>query len=100
MATAGPDFRFREVNPALCQMLGYSLDELIGASFLDFVHPDDRAVCLQHGTAMAAGQLARLQLEERFLQKSGEPIWPRGRLSAASCRACDHRRHIGARVIF
>jgi PAS domain S-box-containing protein len=75
MATAGPDFRFREVNPALCQMLGYSLDELIGASFLDFVHPDDCAVCLQHGTAMAAGQLARLQLEERFLQKSGEPIW-------------------------
>ena len=38
-AMAGLDFRFRAVNPALCAMLGYTEDELIGRSFLDIVHP-------------------------------------------------------------
>jgi PAS domain S-box-containing protein len=74
-ATAGPDFRFREVNPALCAMLGYTADELVGMSFLDIVHPADRDTCLRHGTAMMSGEIAHVQLEERFLQKSGGPIW-------------------------
>jgi PAS domain S-box-containing protein len=74
-ATAGPDFRFREVNPALCAMLGYTADELVGTSFLDIVHPDDRDGCRRDGGAMAAGEITHFQREERFLQKSGAPIW-------------------------
>jgi PAS domain S-box-containing protein len=74
-ATAGPDFRFREVNPALAAMLGYAADELIGMSFLDVVHPDDRDGCRRDGAAMAAGEIAHFQREERFLHKSGAPIW-------------------------
>ncbi|HSU07470.1 MAG TPA: PAS domain S-box protein [Acetobacteraceae bacterium] len=74
-ATAGPDFRFREVNPALCRMLGYSADELIGMSFLDLVHPDDRAECLRQGSALIEGTLPRIQLEERFIRKAGDVLW-------------------------
>ena len=74
-ATAGPDFRFREVNPALCTMLGYTADELTGTSFLDIVHPADRDTCRRHGTALATGEIEHFQLEERFLRKSGETIW-------------------------
>ena len=29
------------VNPAFCEMSGYSADELIGVNFRDFVHPED-----------------------------------------------------------
>ena len=74
-ATAGADFRFREVNPALSAMLGYQADELIGISFLDIVHPDDRDDCRRGAAAMAAGEIAHFQREERFLPKSGAPVW-------------------------
>jgi PAS domain S-box-containing protein len=74
-ATAGPDFRFRSVNPALCRMLGYREDELIGRELLDFVHPEDRETCLAQGRALIAAELSQIQLEERFLKKSGDPIW-------------------------
>jgi PAS domain S-box-containing protein len=74
-ATAGPDFRFRAVNPALCHMLDYAEEELVGRSFLDFVHPEDRETCLANGRALIAGEVAQIQLEERFLRKSGDPVW-------------------------
>ena len=48
-AMAGLDFRFRAVNPALCAMLGYTEEELVGRSFLDIVHPDDREICAALG---------------------------------------------------
>ncbi len=74
-AMAGLDFRFRAVNPALCNMLGYTEDELIGRSFLDVVHPDDRARCAQLGRSLIDGLAPQIQIEERFQRKSGEPLW-------------------------
>ena len=74
-ATAGPDFRFHEVNPALCRMLGYTANELTGTSFLDLVHPDDRPECLRQGQGLVDGTLSRVQLEERFIRKSGDLLW-------------------------
>ncbi len=74
-AMAGRDFRFRAVNPALCEMLGYTEDELIGRSFLDIVHPDDRENCAAQGRALLEGTTPRIKLEERFVRKSGEALW-------------------------
>lgn len=76
-ATADREFRFREVNPALCEMLDRTKEELVGTSFFDLVYPDDRAICLEKATALIEGRIAQIQLEERFLRKSGEPFWVR-----------------------
>jgi len=32
---------FRNVNPALCKLLGYTEDEMLGKSLLEFIHSDD-----------------------------------------------------------
>ena len=74
-AMAGLDLQFRAVNPALCAMLGYSADELIGRSFLDIVHPDDRDRCAALGLALADGSIPQVQVEERFVRKSGDTLW-------------------------
>jgi PAS domain S-box-containing protein len=74
-AMAGLDLRFRAVNPALCKMLGYTEAELLGLSFLDIVHPDDRDACAAMGKSMADGSMPQIQIEERFLRKSGDPLW-------------------------
>lgn len=75
--TAGPDFRLRSVNPALCRMLGYAVEEMIGKNLLDIVHPDDRTNCMAMGQALVHGQQPQIQMEERFLHRSGAPIWVR-----------------------
>jgi PAS domain S-box-containing protein len=74
-ATADLEMRFREVNPALCRMLGYSAEELVGKPLMDLVHPDDRDECLRQGRALLNGSIPRLQIEERFLHRSGQPLW-------------------------
>jgi PAS domain S-box-containing protein len=76
-AMAGADFRFRAVNPALCDMLGYAAEELIGRSFLDLVHPDDHARCAAMAQALVDGSAPQIQLEERFVRKSGDTLWVR-----------------------
>jgi PAS domain S-box-containing protein len=76
-ATADREFRFREVNPALCEMLDRTKEELVGISLFDLVYPDDRAICLEKGRALIEGRITQVQLEERFLRRSGEPFWVR-----------------------
>lgn len=41
MSVVGLDFLFAKVNRALCSMLGYSEEELIGRSLLEITYPDD-----------------------------------------------------------
>ncbi len=74
-AMADLDFRFRSVNPALCAMLGYTERELIGRRFLDVVHPDDRELCSRLAASLIDGLAPQIQVEERFLRKSGDPLW-------------------------
>jgi PAS domain S-box-containing protein len=45
IAMADLDMRLHYVNPAFCNFLGRSADELIGRSQIEFVHPDRRAAC-------------------------------------------------------
>jgi diguanylate cyclase (GGDEF)-like protein/PAS domain S-box-containing protein len=45
------------LNPVTCQSIGYSAGELMGRSFLDFIHPDDRNL-------VAGNYLKRLKGED------------------------------------
>ncbi|MFK7701963.1 PAS domain-containing protein [Pseudomonas caspiana] len=62
------------VNPAWTQVLGWSDDELVGKSFLDFLHPEDDVI-----TAAAAADLSRgisfSSFENRYLHKDGSYRW-------------------------
>jgi len=81
MATADLEGRFRQANPALSCMLGYSAEELTQLCYLDIVHVDDREECERQSRAAAAGEISDLQLEGRFVRKSGDPIWLRLNIS-------------------
>ncbi len=72
---AAPDLRFRAVNPALCQMLGHAESELVGRNLLELVHPADRGQCESMVHSLVDGSLPQVQVEHRFVHKSGRMFW-------------------------
>jgi PAS domain S-box-containing protein len=65
---------FVRLNPMFSIKLGYSNDELRSRSFLDFVHPDDRATTIE-----VMGQLQQgsdvAEFENRYLCRDGSYLW-------------------------
>jgi diguanylate cyclase (GGDEF)-like protein/PAS domain S-box-containing protein len=64
-----------EANPALCKMLGYSKEQLIGVDFKDITHPDDVEVSVTHHRNLVAGIIANYHFEKRYIHKQGHELW-------------------------
>jgi PAS domain S-box-containing protein len=74
MALQGLDGRYLRVNRALCQMLGYSAEDMLATSVQTMVHPDDRDVDLAHDSQMLAGEIRSYQTEKRYVHKLGREV--------------------------
>lgn len=69
------DGRWREVNPALTKLTGYTESELLGMTFQDITHPEDLDADLQQLEQLLAGEIASYQIEKRYLTASGAVVW-------------------------
>lgn len=66
---------FTYVSPNWTEMLGHDVSEVIGRSFIPFVHPDDVERCQQFfGTVIATGE-KKSKVEYRVLHKNGSWRW-------------------------
>ena len=75
IALVAPDGRWLEVNPKLCEIVGYGREELLSLAFQDIAHPDDRETGLDRARRLLAGEIQTYALEKRYLRKSGGPAW-------------------------
>jgi PAS domain S-box-containing protein len=67
MALVAPDGGWIQVNRALCDIVGYSRDELLGgATFQDITHPDDLETDLGYVRQMLDGAIDTYQMEKRY----------------------------------
>jgi PAS domain S-box-containing protein len=80
----GTDGRFLSVNPALCEMLGYSKKELEQLSFNDVTADEDQQLGSDFVTRAIAGDIRTAHFEKRYLRKDGRVIW--GFVSSAFVR--------------
>ena len=71
MALVALDGRFVRVNRALCEIVGYSSDELTGLTFQAITHPDDLDADLALKGQLARGEIPRYQLGKRYIRKDG-----------------------------
>ena len=76
-----PNGRFMKVNPAMCQLLGHSEQELMAMDFQALTHPDDVESNLANFHALLAGKAASSQFEKRYLHRDGRVIWAQLSLS-------------------
>ncbi len=67
--------RFLEINPAMQNILGYTLDELKGLSMAEITYPDDLASDFALFQEVLEGKYRYYQIEKRFFHKSGKIIW-------------------------
>lgn len=75
MALVGLDFRFMKVNSRLCQMLGYSEDEMKKLTFPDITHPDDILSDVELAGRMFRGEIPNYRIEKRYIKKNGQVLW-------------------------
>ena len=67
--------RFRYVNPQLCEMLGYTEQELLAMTVKDISHPGDANVTDDLRDQLRSGAIKSFKMEKRYLRKDGSPIW-------------------------
>ncbi len=71
-------------NPALCEMLGYTAEELRGLTFADFTDSRDVYLDLKFFRDLMAGQREGYRMEKRYVRKDGTVFW--GTLNVALAR--------------
>ncbi len=64
------------INPAICNIMGYTESELLGLRFQDLIHPDE----MEHHLTLFRDKLknrtgATAETESRFVRKNGDTVW-------------------------
>ena len=75
MAIVALDGRWLEVNPALCQMLGYSEAELQATNFQAITYPADLDDDLAKVEQLLSGEINSYQMEKRYVHQQGNLVW-------------------------
>ena len=66
-----------QCNPAYCEMLGYTEDELRHVDFAQLVHHEDRDANQAELQRLLMDELPYLEIENRYVHKNGQPVWVR-----------------------
>ncbi len=69
------DGQWLEVNQTLCDILGYSREELQTKTFQDITHPDDLNADLAYVRRLMAGELQNYGMDKRYIRKDGSRVW-------------------------
>ena len=66
---------FLQANARLCEMLGYSRDELAAFTTRDLTHPEDRGRQDELRHDLIEGRRSTFSAEKRYIRKDGSEIW-------------------------
>jgi len=71
------DGQFLQVNRAMCELVGYPADQLIGGTYSRLTHPDDLPLDRDAVAALMSGDGRGPAIEKRYRHADGHTIWVR-----------------------
>jgi len=74
-ALVSPDGRWLSVNPALCDIVGYTETELLGTDMQAITHPEDLEADRVQVAQMLARRIDTSQVNKRFVRKDARVVW-------------------------
>ena len=75
LSHVGLDGRWLRVNQKLCEIVGYSREELLQRTFQSITHPEDLDVNLKRIHQLLTGEIQTYCMEKRYLRKDGSLTW-------------------------
>jgi diguanylate cyclase (GGDEF)-like protein/PAS domain S-box-containing protein len=67
--------RYLHANRSLCEILGYTEEQLQALTWQEITHPDDLAASLAYARRIVEGEFLKYHLEKRFLHADGHTVW-------------------------
>lgn len=67
--------RFMKVNQALCNIVGYSNDELMMRTFQEITYAEDLSADLDYVQQLLSGKIYSYQMEKRYIRKDKTTVW-------------------------
>jgi len=74
--------RWIRVNQKLCDILGYSREELLQLTSVDLTPPEDRDTAIDYNQRLLRGEIRNYTREKRYVRKDGRIIWVNLTMSA------------------
>ncbi|NLT52135.1 MAG: PAS domain S-box protein [Ignavibacteria bacterium] len=71
----GLDLKFRQLNKAFCNFLGYNEKELLNLTFQDITFSEDRPEGGNKISKLVSGEIDSFQMEKRYFRKDGQIVW-------------------------
>jgi PAS domain S-box-containing protein len=75
MALVSTGGKWLKVNRALCELVGYTEQELLATDFQSLTHPDDLEPDVAGVNQLLAGDIQTYQMEKRYIHKQGRIVW-------------------------
>lgn len=75
MALIAPNDRYLSVNDSMCEMVGYSRQELMQLDWISLTHPEDREENVALTRRLLEGAVRPYHSTKRYLHKDGSTVW-------------------------
>ena len=75
IAHVGIDGNWLKVNPRLCEIMGYTADELRSMTFQELTHPNDLESTLDWYRQALDGEIDSYSMQKRYVRKDGYTVW-------------------------
>lgn len=75
MAITSPTKGWLNVNDKLCEVLGYTFEELKNMTWAEMTHPDDLEKDVLQFDRLLSGEIEDYTLEKRFIRKDGNIVY-------------------------
>lgn len=82
IANVGTDGRFLRLNERLCDITGYTREELATLTIQDITYPDDLDLDDDYVQRMSVREITSYVSEKRYVRRDGDYVWVRSTISA------------------